>query len=384
MKSILRISLAAPAVFLFLTVPRSASPAEPLYFGVSGPLTGPDAQYGAQWKKGFDLALASINGHGGVRGRSLEYIFNDSQSDPRQAVAVAQKFVTDDRIAIVLGDFSSTASMAASPVYQRAGLPQLGFTNSHPDFTKTGSFIWSNSASQAEDAPELARYAVKDLALKRLAVFYQNTDWGHSSDVLFEKTAKSLGAQIVTSEGFLMDERDFRSTLTRARPAQPDGLIFLSYYQDGALLSRQARVMGLNQPIVAIGSVYSPKFIELGGAAVNGVYTQSQFFPSDLRPEVQSFVKAYKAKYGTEPDNFSAVAYDSAVLIGTLMEQYGSDRRSIEDGLGKIKNVPSLLYGRLSFNPQTRRAEGAQHIRLVVRSGSFTPWDGKPAGTAKQ
>src|ERR1700759_3452167 len=135
----LRIFAAAPAVILLLTLPRLTSAAEPLYFGVSGPLTGPDAQYGAQWKKGFDLALAGINGHGGVRGRSLAYIFNDSQSDPRQAVAVAQKFVTDERIAIVLGDFSSTASMAASPVYQRAGLPQLGFTNSHPDFTKTGS-----------------------------------------------------------------------------------------------------------------------------------------------------------------------------------------------------------------------------------------------------
>jgi branched-chain amino acid transport system substrate-binding protein len=109
---------------------------EPIYIGVSGPLTGPNARYGVQWKKGFDLALEAINGKGGVRGRRLEYIFEDSQSDPKQSVIVAQKFVADPRIVIELGDFSSPASMAASPIYQRAGLVQFGFTNSHPDFTK--------------------------------------------------------------------------------------------------------------------------------------------------------------------------------------------------------------------------------------------------------
>ena len=93
---------------------------EPIVVGVSGPLTGPNAQYGAQWKQGFDLALDEINGGGGINGRKLQYEFEDSQSDPKQSVVVAQKFVADPRIVAELGDFSSTASMAASPIYQRA------------------------------------------------------------------------------------------------------------------------------------------------------------------------------------------------------------------------------------------------------------------------
>ena len=97
-----------------------ATSGEPILIGVSGPLTGQNAQYGAQWKKGFDLALDEINGAGGVNGRPLQYQFEDSQSDPKQSVAVAQKFVADPRIVIELGDFSSPASMAASPIYQRA------------------------------------------------------------------------------------------------------------------------------------------------------------------------------------------------------------------------------------------------------------------------
>ena len=112
-----------------------AHAADPIIAGVSGPLTGPNAQYGAQWKRGFDLALDGINGAGGVKGRPIEYQFQDSQSDPRQSVAVAQKLVADPHVIIELGDFSSPASMAASPIYQRAKLVQFGFTNSHPDFT---------------------------------------------------------------------------------------------------------------------------------------------------------------------------------------------------------------------------------------------------------
>ncbi len=160
---------------------------EPIYFGVSGPLTGPSAQYGAQWRKGFDLALDEVNGQGGVRGRPLRYVFEDSQNDPRQSVAIAQKFVADPKIVIELGDFSSPASMAVSPIYQRAGLVQFGFTNSHPDFTKTGDFIWSNSISQAEEQPNVADYAVTKLKLKRLAVLHLNTDWGRTSKDLLRQ-----------------------------------------------------------------------------------------------------------------------------------------------------------------------------------------------------
>ena len=82
---------------------------DPILIGVSGPLTGANAQYGLQWKQGFDLALDKVNAEGGVSGRKVAYVFEDSQSDPRQAVAIAQKFVADPRIVIELGDFSSPA-----------------------------------------------------------------------------------------------------------------------------------------------------------------------------------------------------------------------------------------------------------------------------------
>jgi branched-chain amino acid transport system substrate-binding protein len=347
--------------------------------GVSGPLTGPNAQYGAQWKAGFDLALEQVNTAGQ---RPLTYVFEDSQSDPRQAVTIAQKFVGDPRIVIEVGDFSSTASMAASPIYNRSKLVQFGMTNSHPDFTKGGDWIWSNCVSQAEEQPNLAAYVVDGLGLKKPAVLHLNTDWGVTAKNVFVQAAKDKGAEVVATEAFLPGERDFRSTLVRIRDANPDGIILEAYYADGAVIARQVRELGLKQPIAAVGSVYSPKFLELGGAAVNGVYTQAYFFPEEPRPEVQSFVKAFTAKYDRQPDWFNATAYDTVILVSQLVRQFGASRDAIHDGLAKIKDVPSVVYGRATFDPATRRIAGAHYLRLVVKDDRFILWDGsKPTAS---
>ena len=362
-----------------------AAPAsgEPLYFGVSGPLTGQNAQYGAQWKAGFDLALEQINAAGGIHGRPLQYVFEDSQSDPRQAVAIAQKFVADRRILIELGDFSSPASMAASPIYQRAGLVQLGFTNSHPDFTKGGDFIWSPSVSQADAQPLLADLAVKTEGFKRVAVLYLNTDWGRTSKDVFVTAAKQRGAQVVATEGYQPDEKDFRSTLVRVRDAKPDGIVLISYYADGALIAGQLRATGIQLPIVAASSVYSPKFLELGATAVNGVATNTTFFPDEPRPEVQTFVKQFRAKYQRDPDAFNAFAYDAVILAAEALKAGGTDRRAIRDALPKLRDVPSVVFGRATFDPATRRVLGVRSVNVVVKDGKWTLLDRKTT-VAKQ
>jgi branched-chain amino acid transport system substrate-binding protein len=353
--------------------------ADPVVIGVCGPLTGPNAQYGSQWKDGFAMALDEV-GHA-VADRPLEYVFEDSQSDPRQAVALAQKFVADKRIVMELGDFASPASMAASPIYQRAGMVQFGFTNSHPDFTKGGTFMWSTSISQSDEQPKLAEFIVKALGLKRIAVMHLNTDWGRTSKDLFVPAAKELGGEVVSTEAFMPDERDFRPTLVRVRDSKPDAIAIISYYSDAALIARQARDQGLTQSLIAASSVYSPTLIELGGAAVEGMYTHSPFSPVDPRPEVKAFVTKFQARYGREPDSFNVYAYDAMIMahaaIGRAIQDKGSpDRRAIKDGMGEVRDVPSVIFGKATFDPETRRIAKPKYTRLVIKGGKFTAWDG--------
>lgn len=328
--------------------------------------------------------MDEINAAGGVLGRPLQYVFEDSQSDPRQAVGIAQKFVNDPRIAIELGDFSSPASMAATPIYQRGGLVQLGFTNSHPDFTKGGDFAWSPSVSQTDSQPLLAELAVKGLGLKRIAVLHLNTDWGRTSKDVFVKAATERGATVVAAEGYQAEEKDFRSTLVRVRDAKPDGIVLISYYADGALIASQVRTTGITLPVVASSSVYSPKFLELGGEAVNGIVTSTNFFPEEARPEVQTFVKHFKAKYNREPDAFNAYAYDAVQIAAAAIRSAGTtDRKTIRDAFYKIKDVPSVVFGKINFDPTTRRVIGVKNVDLLVHNGKWVVWDGKKTVASK-
>jgi len=333
----------ATAAHRLLAQPAASAP---VTIGVSGPLTGQYAQYGAQWKKGFDYALEEINGAGGIGGRPLQYVFEDTQSDPRQSVAVARKFVGDRRIVAEVGDFSSAASMAASPIYQAGGLVQFGFTG--------------------------------DMGLKRLAVLYLNSDWGRTAKDLFAVAVAARGGQVVGAEGYLADEKDFRSAIVRVRDANPDAIALISYYPDGAQIARQIHNAGLPQPIIAGGSIYSPKFLELGGDAVEGVITNVPFFPDDPRPTVQRFVAGFTARQGVQPDAYNGRAYDTFILLAAVMRQFGVQRGQIKEGLGNIKDVPSVVYGSVTFDPTTRRVANPFVSRIVVKDGRWAAWDGKP------
>jgi branched-chain amino acid transport system substrate-binding protein len=325
--------------------------------------------------------LEEINGAGGIDGRPLEYIFEDSQSDPKQSVVIAQKFVADPRIIVELGDFSSTASMAASQIYQRGGLVQFGFTNSHPDFTFAGGdYTWSNSVTQAQASPALADFAVTDLGLTRLALFHINNDWGVSSYDLFVPRAEELGAEIVSTAPYLAEEVDFRSALTAARDANPDAIILFSYQADGALIAQQLRESGLDVPIVGASPIQSPDYLELGGEAVEGTYILGQFLDTDTRPHVKSVVDKYIAKYGETPDFFAMHAYDTMILIAEVIRIGGPTREGVHSALSQVADVPSVIYGSASFNLETRRVQDPEFVGLQIQEGKFVLWDGAQPG----
>jgi branched-chain amino acid transport system substrate-binding protein len=145
--------------------------------------------------------------------------FQDTQSDPRQSVAVAQRLVADLRVMMELGDFSSAASMAASPIYQRGCLVQFGFTNSHPDFTKGGDYMGSNAPNQADDMPALADYAIRRLGFTR---------WRSCPGSDGEGGGDRCG------RGLFAAEQDFRATLVRVRDEAPDALVLIAHCPDGA------------------------------------------------------------------------------------------------------------------------------------------------------
>ncbi|CDK00325.1 Branched chain amino acid ABC transporter substrate-binding protein [Microbacterium sp. C448] len=347
--------------------------AEPVTFGVALPQTGDQAQYGEYFEQGFELALSELNDAGGIDGRPVELVYEDTQADPAQAPAVAQKFVDDESILAVLGDFGTPASAAASPIYQAAGLVQFAFSASASTVTDPGDFIFATWVSQEYEAPRLAEFAAEQGSTA--AVFYHDTDWGVNTHGFFSEGAEEAGLDEVYTTGYNPEGTDFRPLLLAASDADPEVIVLISYAADGALIASQARELGIDVPIVGISSIYNQQFIELAGDAAEGVQTLSYFTPENPDEAVQQFITDFAAEYDVEtPSDYAIRAYDAFNVVAAAATDAAEagelTRQSLRDALDEGEDFPTILYGPITF-ADNRRIVDADQYPLVIRDGAF-------------
>ncbi|MDR3590627.1 MAG: ABC transporter substrate-binding protein [Negativicutes bacterium] len=371
-RSIAFIALALVLVFVVGCGGGTATGPKEITLGLTAPMTGDYAEYGTVFKNAAELAIEKINAQGGVNGQKLKLVVGDSKADPKEAANIAQKFVSDSGIIGVIGDFTSTAALAGAPIYQKGGLVQLSPTSSHPDFTKQGTYMFRNIATQEVEGAILAEYAVNKLKKNKIAIVYINNDWGIVAHGNFMKKAKALGAEILTVEPYLPEQgKDFSAIVTKVRAANPDMVYLGMMYTDAALFAQQARKAGLTAPLIGTGSLYSDELIKLGGSAVDGLYLTCSFYPNDPRPEVQDFVKSYQAKYGKLPTMFAAQAFDATNLVIQALKNGATDRKSLRDKLAEIKDFPGVT-GKTSFDENRDVNKGL--AELVVKDGKYVPY----------
>jgi branched-chain amino acid transport system substrate-binding protein len=364
------VGVSAIALTLLVSVASSGWSGEPISVGLSAPLTGNYSEYGTNWQKAMEIAVEKINAKDGIKGRPLVIVAEDSKSDPKDSAQIAQKFSSDSKIVATIGDFTSTACMAAQPIYERAGLVQLSPTASHPDFAPKSPWSFGIIGTQAAEGPFMAGYTVGREGKKKIAVLYINNDWGIAAQEQYVKKAKELGAQVVAIDSYFDRDKDFTAVLTKLRGSKPDALYIATMYNDGALMSKQREKLGWNDVAVfGPGSLYSPKLLELGGSAVEGLHTSTIFLENDPRPEVQEFVKIFKARNnGVAPNMFAAIAYDSISILANAIEKAGTDRKAIRDELAKTKNYVGMT-GKISFTE--RRVVDRDYHYLIVKNGAW-------------
>lgn len=346
--------------------------AQEITLGLTAPMTGDYAEYGTVFKNAAELAVEKINAKGGVNGKKLKLVVGDSKADPKEAANIAQKFVSDPNVLAVIGDFTSTAALAGAPIYQKGGVVQLSPTSSHPDFTKQGTFMFRNIATQAVEGPILAEYTVNDLKKKKIAIVYIKNDWGIVAYENYMNKAKALGGDIVAIEPYLPEQgKDFSAIITKIKDKNPEMIYLGMMYTDAALFAQQVRKANFNVSMIGTGSLYSDELLKLGGSAVEGLHVTCSFYPADPRPEVQDFVKSYEAKYGKAPTMFAAQAYDSTNLIIEALKKGAADRKSLRDTLAGIKDFPGVT-GKTSFDEN--RDVNKTLAKLVVKDGKFVPF----------
>ena len=366
-----RIALSMFAVLLFATAWSASSAGDSIRIGLSAPITGNYAEFGENFKYSAEMAIKLVNEQGGLLGKKVELVVMDSKGDPKEAALIAQKLVEDPSIVAEVGDFTSTCCMAAAPIYERGGMVQLSPTSSHPNFAPSGEYMFGVIGTQAAEGPFNSTYVGKDyLGIKSVGVIYINNDWGQVSMEEFVAQAKKDDIKVTAVELFMEAERDYGAVLTKIRQTNPDGLYIIAHYNEAAAICRQLRKMNWKVKTFAPSGIFSAKMIELGGAAVEGIATNTFFALEDPNPKVQNFISEFEQAAKRKPNMHAACAYDSFNMIFEAIRQAKStDRAAIRNALANLKDFDGVT-GKLTFTEVGDIAR--KYMIMVIEDGKWS------------
>ena len=308
--------------------------------GVFVPLTGENAENGQQIRKAVELYVDQYNKQD--HRHKIELVVRDDRGEPKTATNIAREFAQDKDMIAAVGSFTSTAAMAAAPILDKAGIPQISPTSSHPDFTGLAKYAFRGTPTQAIEADRIADYVADVLGAKTAAIVYRQDDWGNSAANVFKKSFEAKGGTIVASEAVAPDTRDLRTLVTVLKEKNPDAIYVAVHYASGAVLAQRLKAAGWDPDVITSTALYTHQLIDLaGGEAVEGWYVPAFFFAESTEPVVQNFVTAYKKAYDQTPNAFGAVGYDSIAMIGTALDDIGpmgaEGRKALGDKLFDVQ-----------------------------------------------
>ncbi len=350
----------------------SANNSSKIYIASANPMTGDSAQFGDMKVKAIQLAIDEVNKQGGIDGKQVELIVGDDTGNPKEAPNVAQKFAADNRILAVIGHWNSSCTLAARGIYESVQMPVITDSVNKAITDGTTPHLFRISLTDTTQANNLAQYAYDKLGKRKAAILFTANDFGTGLKNDFTEEFTRLGGQVVASETYFEGQsKDFSPQLTKIKGQKPDVLFVPGYYVETALIAQQAKSLGLDVPMIGTEGISSEELVKLGGSAVEGIKFAAFFHPDVEFPGTKEFVEAFRAKYNKEPDNYTALAYDSAKLILEGMKKNGATREGITKYLNEVKDFPGVA-GPISFenNDVTRGV-----LILTVKDGKIVPAD---------
>jgi branched-chain amino acid transport system substrate-binding protein len=301
----------------------------------------------------------------------LEAVVEDDASVKEQGIAVFQRFINKDKVAVILGPTLSNTATAADPLAQTAKVPVIAISNTAPKgITDIGDYIWRVSLTEGQVIPGAMKVLQKKLGFKTAGVLYGNDDAFTQAGYNVMKSAlDAQGIKIVGTQTFAKPDKDYNAQLTALKALNPEVLMVSALAENAAGIVAQARQLGWNVPVMGGNGFNSPAFIKNAGPAAEGVYVGTAWNKVSQDPANQAFLALMKSK-GIDPDQFCAQAYTGVLVIAEAIKLEGNKggREDIKKGFAKLKNLDTPL-GKFSFL-ENRDGNHEPSVQ-VVKDGKF-------------
>lgn len=336
-------------------------------------LTGPAAPYGIAIRSGEELALDEINAAGGVLGgRKIAFTVEDSSGDKNQAINAARTLIGRDKVVAIIGPTLSSEFFAVAPQTNGRKIPLIGTSITAIGATDIGPFVFRTSLPEADVIPAALKRAMARGA-KTIALLYANDDlFSKSSFDQMKAAADTVGLKIIDIETFASKDTDFSAQLTKIKGLKPDAVGIAALVEPTAGVLLQARQLGFGKETLFIGGngANSPRLGEIAGAAADGIIVGSPWFIAKDTPQNKAFIAAFNRKYGKDPDQFAAQAYDTMKLLAQAIDKAGAaDPLKIHDALMTVKQ--DGVMGPLSFDAKRNPASAEGVLVLEMHNGRF-------------
>jgi branched-chain amino acid transport system substrate-binding protein len=344
------IAVVVIAVVGWLIYRANVSPREEVIkIGAILPLTGELAEFGTDERRGMDLALREINKTGGINGKQLRIIFEDSRSDPKEAVSALQKMLTVDRPPVVFS-LGSSISLALVPIVEQHGVVLVAVAAT-PKLSGISPWVFRNFPSATLQARKLARLAREQLGIERVAILYINDDLGIGSRDAFVEFFTNAGGTVVFQDAYNKDGRDFRYLVSKVMKLKIDAVYVPGYGDALGLVVKQLREGGFKNTILSSQEFGYPRVLEVAGDAGEGViYADIPYAPDSNDSRVKRFVKKFREAYSRDPTLDAVLAYDEVNFVAETIRRVGTSPEAIRDALRQLSNYAGVS-GNLSVLP---------------------------------
>ncbi len=405
-------------VCLFVAGLAPAVPAaDTVKVGVILPLTGKHAKFGEIEKQSFELALAEINASGGINGKKLELLIEDTQGKPDVGRSAVEKLITQDKVVMLGGGYSSSVTYAAAGVALNKGFPFLVNTGSADKITEPTSFTPSGlridnlkkKLKKEEDAAKIAeinediakleaKSAMEATALmKRFAIFrlnppvseyasglegfldkvvmpktavilHENSLFGTKGASAFEKSAKKLGIKVLMKESYDAGAVDFKPLLAKVKKADPDVVYMISYLLDASLLMNQSMELKLNPGLFAgaAAGFTLPEFPQNAGKASEKVVSATLWHESLSIPGARDYYDNFVKNFNKPTEYHGAEAYAAAYVIADVLKRAKSySKDNIKKALSETDMM--TVFGPVKFTSYGKKINQNKLETYVVQ-----------------
>jgi branched-chain amino acid transport system substrate-binding protein len=318
---------------------------ETIKLGIVAPMSGPNARYGAFSMHGAELAVKDINAAGGIDGRQFELFNADSQGTPVEGVSATRRLIDEDEVDYIIGDVSSSVTLAMQPVAEDAGVLLLNAASSNPKITYgagVGGYKWTyrNYPTDENRAFVVAKYAAEQRGFSKFAVLSVDSDYGRSAIEFTKKYLPEFKGEILSEDYYKEGEVDFRSVLAKIRDNGAQAIIMYGLADTTPIVARQMVEIGLAGKVTLIGNgeFNTEKTIKSAPTALEGAVEAAAWLPAFDSPESKAFVEKFTTEYKEAPNNHAYVHWDTVNLLAKAIHEAGSaDREKVRDALSRIR-----------------------------------------------